>query len=191
MANEPQQQDPKTDVAQQDALSNAFMGIFGIAVLLMAQMGLGGIERRAFDTAYGRDVTFAEKQRLLELPRPPCVVGSKHPVLSEAFLLANGPVLLESPNRTFREAGWQEDVPSADVSSALPRRFLYRLPIFSNPETPETQLDLKNLASGDTGVWIFADDRLLALTEQALKPNSSWRISNVNGGLVVSKEPCP
>jgi hypothetical protein len=179
-----------TSLAQQDALSNAFIGIFAIAIIVISQLGLGGIERRTFDAVYGR-VEAGEKQRSGGGPGGKAEKESQgrvQTVVSMIWVLVEGDVKFVAGRGAAQQPDhWQED--TRGLTPADEPRNLYRVNI-GGPDPGPREWLLRSDAQRERRVWIIADDLLVNHTCPIIAPGAQWQLTmqSANGPLTVS--PC-
>lgn len=178
------------DVAQQDALSNAFLGMFSVAVILIAQLGIGGIERRVFDFTYGRDAATA-KHALLTMsvdPIPACVIGRKRDFSGVAYVLVEGRAeLVPQQLGAFAPRSWLEE---EDPPGRRKRRFFR---IDSNNGQTVQSWTVRALDTTPISVWMFVDDRRLRLRSSELPAQTTWSVTAgpMARGFLVTEGACP
>lgn len=178
------------DVAQQDALSNAFLGMFSVAVILIAQLGIGGVERRVFDFTYGRDAATA-KHALLTMsvdPIPACVIGRKRDFSGVAYVLVEGLAdLMPHQPGALAPRAWLEE----EELPGRRKRRLFR--IDSNDGQTVQSWTLRALDSTPVSVWMFVDDRRLQLRSSELTAQTTWSVTAgpMARGFLVTEGACP
>ncbi len=179
-----------TSLAQQDAMSNAFIGIFAIAIIVISQLGLGGIERRTFDAVYGR-VEAGEKQRSGGGPGGEAnkeSQGRVQTVVSMIWVLVEGDVKFVAGRGASQPPDhWLED--RKDLAPSDVTRNLYRVNI-GGPDVGPREWLLQSDAQGERQVWIIADDLMVNHACPTIAPGAQWRLTmqSANGPLTLS--PC-
>jgi hypothetical protein len=163
--------------------------MFAIAIILIAQMGVGGIERRAYDLAYGRAQS-TQMRDLLERPThtlPDCLIGRKQAVSGAVFVLIDGQAELTPMDNSAPAArSWVED----EGSSKRTRRYLFRVNANAQQSVQRWRLNSSN--GGAVAVRMFADDREIKLRQENLRAGSSWTLGldRTLGGLTVTEGAC-
>lgn len=178
-----------TSLAQQDALSNAFIGIFAIAIIVIAQLGIGGIERRLFDAVYGR-IEGGEKQHSGAGPGGEAAVetqGRVQSVVSMIWVLVEGEVSFETALGSALDPDhWIEnDSTLADAE----RRELYRVNV-TGPERGPRQWLLRSRDTQVRRVWVIADDLLVNHACPTIAPGSEWRLTLDSASGPLTLTPC-